>query len=125
MAAFFVSIDGGRLWQVDSNSTLQQGSMNWDNRCCWCGSRRHAVGRKSAEILLHRCEIPLTTTAEMLLYTASRAQLVEELIERPGRWLYDQRSISAGQRSIRAARRVDTEQLWQVGQIATRDGCPI
>lgn len=38
------------------------------------------LGESLREILLHRQEIPLSMKSEMLLYMASRAQLVEEVI---------------------------------------------
>ena len=38
------------------------------------------LGERLREILLHKAEIPLAGRAEMLLYMASRAQLVDEVI---------------------------------------------
>lgn len=80
------------------------------------------LGEALREILLHRQEIPLTGTAEMLLYMASRAELVAECI-RPalesGKTVITDRFLLANVVYQGCAGGLDTEQLWQVGEIAT------
>jgi dTMP kinase len=80
------------------------------------------LGEALREILLHRQEIPLATTAEMLLYMASRAQLVEELI-RPalnsGQTVVTDRFLLANVVYQGSAGGLDPNHIWQVGKIAT------
>ncbi len=81
-----------------------------------------ALGEALREILLHRQEIPLSMTAEMLLYMASRAQLVSQII-RPalaaGQVVIADRYLLANVVYQGCAGGQDVEQIWQVGQIAT------
>ena len=80
------------------------------------------LGEALREILLHRQEIPLTGTAEMLLYMASRAELVAECI-RPalesGRTVITDRFLLANVVYQGCAGGLAPSQLWQVGDIAT------
>ena len=80
------------------------------------------LGEALREILLHRQEIPLTGTAEMLLYMASRAELVAECI-RPalesGRTVITDRFLLANVVYQGCAGGLAPSQLWQVGEIAT------
>ncbi len=80
------------------------------------------LGEALREILLHRQEIPLVGTAEMLLYMASRAQLVAECI-RPalenGQTVITDRFLLANVVYQGSAGGLDPAQLWQVGRIAT------
>jgi dTMP kinase len=80
------------------------------------------LGEALREILLHRQEIPLTGTAEMLLYMASRAELVAECI-RPalesGKTVIADRFLLANVVYQGCAGGLDANQLWQVGEIAT------
>jgi dTMP kinase len=80
------------------------------------------LGEALREILLHRQEIPLTGTAEMLLYMASRAELVAECI-RPalesGKIVITDRFLLANVVYQGCAGGLDPGQLWQVGEIAT------
>lgn len=80
------------------------------------------LGEALREILLHRQEIPLTGTAEMLLYMASRAELVSECI-RPaiesGKSVITDRFLLANVVYQGCAGGLDPSQLWQVGEIAT------
>lgn len=80
------------------------------------------LGETLREILLHRQEIPLCMEAEMLLYMASRAQLVHETI-RPA---LEANQIVIADRFLLAnvvyqgvAGGIATEKIWQVGAIAT------
>ena len=80
------------------------------------------LGEALREILLHRQEIPLTGTAEMLLYMASRAELVAECI-RPalesGKTVITDRFLLANVVYQGCAGGLDPNQIWQVGEIAT------
>ena len=80
------------------------------------------LGEALREILLHRQEIPLTGTAEMLLYMASRAELVAECI-RPalesGKSVITDRFLLANVVYQGCAGELNPMQIWQVGEIAT------
>ena len=80
------------------------------------------LGDAVREILLHREDIPLSMTSEMLLYMAARAQLVEEQI-RPalarGDVVLCDRFLLANVVYQGCAGGLDVETLWQVGKIAT------
>ncbi len=80
------------------------------------------LGDAVREILLHKKEIPLGLTTEMLLYMASRAQLVEELI-RPrlnaGETVISDRFLLANIVYQGHAGGLETETIRRVGQIAT------
>ncbi|MFN7732737.1 MAG: dTMP kinase [Pirellula sp.] len=84
------------------------------------GSTR--LGDAVREILLHREDIPLATTSEMLLYMAARAQLVAENI-RPaldaGATVICDRFLLANVVYQGCAGGMDVEHLWTVGRIAT------
>ena len=86
-----------------------------------------ALGEALREILLHRQEIPLAMTAEMLLYMASRAQLVSQII-RPalaeGQVVIADRYLLANVVYQGSAGGQDVDQIWQVGQIATQGLMP-
>lgn len=80
------------------------------------------LGEALRDILLHRQEIPLCMEAEMLLYMASRAQLVHDTI-RPA---LDADQVVIADRFLLAnvvyqgvAGGLETEKIWQVGAIAT------
>jgi dTMP kinase len=82
-----------------------------------------ALGEAVREILLHREEIPISPSAEMLLYMAARAQLVNEQI-RPAlaadRIVISDRYLLANVVYQGCAGGVDLEHLWTVGEIATQ-----
>jgi dTMP kinase len=80
------------------------------------------LGERLREILLHKAEIPLSGRAEMLLYMASRAQLVDQVI-RPA---FEARRVVVSDRFLLAnvvyqghAGGLDAEDLWRVGAVAT------
>ncbi len=124
MRGMFVSLDG-----VDGagKSTQVKLLIEWlQNRGREVVSIRDPGGTKLGEalreILLHRQEIPLAMTAEMLLYMASRAQLVSEII-RPA--LQDNKVVVADRYLLANvvyqghAGGLPTESIWAVGSIAT------
>lgn len=80
------------------------------------------LGEALREILLHRTEIQLDRAAEMLLYMASRAQLVAEKL-RPALvhndYVITDRFLLANVVYQGCAGGLDVEQIWQVGQVAT------
>ena len=80
------------------------------------------AGEAIREILLHREEIPLATTTEMLLYMSARAQLVSEQI-RPalaaGMIVLCDRYLLANVVYQGYGGGLDPETIWQVGNIAT------
>ncbi|MCE2800291.1 MAG: dTMP kinase [Planctomycetaceae bacterium] len=83
------------------------------------------LGTAIREILLHREDIPLANTTEMLLYMAARAQLVAENIQpalQAGETIVCDRFLLANVVYQGSAGGLDVEDLWQVGQIATA-GC--
>lgn len=85
------------------------------------------LGETIRDILLHREEIPLSMTAEMLLYMAARSQLVEEEI-RPaleqGISIICDRFLLANVVYQGSAGGLPVDQLWTVGHIATGGICP-
>jgi dTMP kinase len=120
----FITLDGvdggGKSTQVQR---LQESLLA---RGCSCrtfrdpGSTR--LGEALREILLHRHEIPLAAHAEMLLYMASRAQLVAEVL-RPALeecdFVITDRYLLANVVYQGVAGGLPPEEIWQVGRVAT------
>jgi len=80
------------------------------------------LGEAVRDILLHRQEIPLALRAEMLLYMASRAQLVSEAIVpalQKGEIVLCDRYLLANVVYQGSAGGLEVESLWQVGRVAT------
>lgn len=124
MAGMFFCLDG-----VDGGGKSTQVRM----LCDWLQARGQRtlslrdpgatrLGEALRDILLHRQEIPLTMTAEMLLYMASRAQLVQEII-RPaldmGTIVICDRFLLANVVYQGSAGGIDVAAIWQVGEVAT------
>jgi dTMP kinase len=84
------------------------------------GSTR--LGEAVRELLLHRHDLAIHRRAEMLLYMAARAQMVEEVI-RPaldaGKSVVCDRYLLANVAYQAHGGGLDAEALWQVGEIAT------
>lgn len=81
-----------------------------------------ALGEALREILLHRQEIPLANTAEMLMYMASRAQLVAEFIQPTldrGDIVITDRFLLANVVYQGSAGGLPPDNIWEVGRIAT------
>ena len=80
------------------------------------------LGESIRNILLHREDIPLAMTAEMLLYMASRAQLVQELILpalSSGQTVVCDRFLLANVVYQGSAGGLGIEDLWSIGRVAT------
>ena len=81
-----------------------------------------AVGDAIRQILLDRHDLHLAATAEMLLYMAARAQLVEEVV-RPalarGEWVISDRFLLANVVYQGHAGGLDVELIRRVGDVAT------
>jgi dTMP kinase len=82
-----------------------------------------ALGEKVRSVLLARDGAPISRQAEMLLYMAARAQLVEEVI-RPalaaGKTVVSDRFLLANVVYQGHAGGLDADEIWRVGRIATR-----
>jgi dTMP kinase len=124
MPGLFISLDGvdggGKSTQVDM---LRQWFQQQDREVV---SIRDPGGTKLGEalreILLHRQEIELSMTAEMLLYMASRAQLVAEVIQpalAADKVVIADRFLLANVVYQGSAGGEDVERIWQVGEVAT------
>ena len=123
----FISLDGidggGKSTQIEllANWLISQGHRVQTHRDP--GSTK--LGSAVREILLHREDIPLANTTEMLLYMAARAQLVSENIRpalQAGETIVCDRFLLANVVYQGSAGGLDVEDLWRVGQIATA-GC--
>lgn len=81
-----------------------------------------ALGDRLRSILLDRSNIPISMRSEMLLYMASRAQLVEEII-RPaldaGKVVVTDRYLLSNVVYQGYAGGLDVADLWQIGKVAT------
>lgn len=125
----FITLDGvdggGKSTQIER---LQQWLISRGKTCQTFrdpGSTR--LGEALRDILLHREEIPLAAHAEMLLYMASRAQLVQEVL-RPALaqcdYVITDRYLLANVVYQGVAGGLDPDVIWQVGQIATGNLAP-
>ena len=99
----------------------------------WLEAQGHAVtlcrdpgttqlGERLREILLHSFETPISMRAEMFLYMAARAQLVEEIIRTAlaaGQTVISDRFLLANVVYQGHAGGLPVETLWQVGEVAT------
>lgn len=90
-----------------------------------------ALGEAVREILLHREDIELNPNSEMLLYMASRAQLVAEKIRpalQSGKIVVCDRFLLASVVYQGVAGGLSVEDLWAIGKVATgglRPDCTI
>lgn len=81
-----------------------------------------ALGENLREILLHRQEIAFGMRAEMLMYMASRAQMVEEVMVpalEKGQVVLADRFLLANVVYQGSAGGLSTDVIWSVGTVAT------
>lgn len=122
----FDGIDGaGKSTQIERFCDWLEGQGREVVTCRDPGSTR--LGEVIREILLHREEIPLAMRAEMLLYMAARAQLVEDVI-RPalaaGKTVVSDRFLLANVVYQGHAGGLDPDALWRIGEVATAGVSP-
>lgn len=125
----FISLDG-----VDGSGKSTQHAM----LCEWLREQGHevvacrdpgttAVGDALRDLILQQDKVPIAKRTEMLLYMASRAQLVAEVI-RPaldaGKTVVSDRYLLANVVYQGHALGLDVDMLWQVGRIATNGVMP-
>lgn len=124
MAGCFFSFDG-----IDGVGKTTQMALFHD----WLTERGHEVvqcrdpggttlGEAIREIVLHKTEHSIGSVSELLLYMASRAQLVEEVI-RPAldanKTVISDRFLLSNVAYQGHAGGVDVAEAWQVGHVAT------
>jgi dTMP kinase len=123
-SGFFISLDGpdggGKTTQAARLAGWLRGQGREVRTCRDPGGT--ALGDRLRAILLDRHEIPVGLRAEMLLYMASRAQLVDEVI-RPaleaGTVVVCDRFLLANVVYQGSAGGLPVADLWQIGTIAT------
>ena len=130
MEGLFLSLDGvdgcGKSTQID----LLTKWLRSENRevCCTREPGGTQLGEMLREILLHRKEIQVDLRAEMLLYMASRAQLMDEVV-RPalseGKVVIADRFLLANVVYQGHAGGLPPDIIWQVGKVATQGLLPI
>ena len=128
LAGKFIVIDGpdgaGKSTQLDMLTGRLESSGVSVQRAVDPGGTD--TGQKIREILLHRKDLSLSPMCETLLFTASRAQLVAEVI-RPaidaGRTVLCDRFISATI-AYQGALGVDRDLVLRLGRIAVEDTFP-
>ncbi|RMF95850.1 MAG: dTMP kinase [Planctomycetota bacterium] len=85
------------------------------------------LGEAVRELILHRLDIDVSGRAEMLLYMAARAQLVDEVV-RPaleaGKMVVSDRFLLSNVVYQGYGGGLDIEALWQVGKTAIGDTFP-
>ncbi len=120
----FISLDGidgaGKSTQIDL--LRQHLESKGISVICFRDPGSTKLGEAVREILLHREDIPLATTSEMLLYMAARAQLVAEQL-RPalesGSTVICDRFLLANVVYQGVAGGLSVDDLWAVGKCAT------
>ena len=120
----FISLDGidgaGKSTQIELlRQHLESKGISVD---CFRDPGSTKLGEAVREILLHREDIPLANTSEMLLYMAARAQLVAEQL-RPaldaGATVICDRFLLANVVYQGVAGGLNIADLWSVGKCAT------
>jgi len=123
MQGLFFSIDGGDgVGKTTQMELFCQwlGEQGCDAVSCRDPGSTH-LGEAVREILLGRHDLPIDRRAEMLLYMAARAQLVEEVIRpalRQGKTVVCDRFLLANVVYQGYGGGLDVEVLWRVGEIA-------
>jgi len=125
----FLSIDG-----IDGcGKSTQVGRL-----CRWLAARGRevvacrdpgstALGEAIRELLLERHDLDIRGRAEMLLYMAARAQMVDEVIQpalAEGKTVVSDRYLLANVVYQGHGGGLDVETLWQVGRVATGGRMP-
>ncbi len=80
------------------------------------------LGERIRDLLLNHHQLPISRRAEMLLYMAARAQLVEEVIQpalAAGKVVVSDRFLLANVVYQAHAGGLDPATVWQVGDVAT------
>ena len=120
----FISLDGidgaGKSTQIDL--LRQHLKANGASVECFRDPGSTKLGEAVREILLHREDIPLANTSEMLLYMAARAQLVAEQLRpalQSGSTVICDRFLLANVVYQGVAGGLDVDDLWLVGKCAT------
>lgn len=118
----FDGLDGvGKTTQLDLFCQWLRDTGHDVLRCVDPGSTR--LGEAVREILLDKKEIEIARTAEMLLFMAARAQLVEEVIApalSAGKTVVSDRYLLANVVYQGHAGGLDIDTLWRIGEVATR-----
>jgi dTMP kinase len=120
----FISLDGidgaGKSTQIDMLRCHLESKGR--SVACFRDPGSTQLGEAIREILLHREDIPLANTSEMLLYMAARAQLVVDQI-RPaleeGKTVICDRFLLANVVYQGVAGGLNVDELWAVGKCAT------
>ena len=120
----FISLDGidgaGKSTQIDL--LRQYLESKGATVACFRDPGSTKLGEAVREILLHREDIPLACTSEMLLYMAARAQLVAEQLRpalQSGSTVICDRFLLANVVYQGVAGGLDVDDLWLVGKCAT------
>jgi dTMP kinase len=125
----FISLDGidgaGKSTQIE----MLRAWLEHQGRevLCFRDPGATKLGESVREILLHREDIPLSMTAEMLLYMASRAQLVADEIKpalAQNKTVICDRFLLANVVYQGTAGGLPVEDLWSIGRVATGGLCP-
>ena len=124
LASMFISLDGidgaGKSTQIE----MLRAWFDSQGRevVCFRDPGATKLGESIREILLHREDIPLSMTAEMLLYMASRAQLVADEIKpalAQNKTVICDRFLLANVVYQGSAGGLSVEDLWTIGDVAT------
>lgn len=125
----FISIDGidgaGKTTQISMLCEVLQSEGRQVARFRDPGTTK--LGEAVREILLHREEIPLDRTTEMLLYMACRAQLVSEQIQpalATGCTVVCDRYLLANVVYQGSTGELSPDVIWGVGKVATKGVFP-
>ncbi len=120
----FISLDGidgaGKSTQIDL--LRQYLESKGATVVCFRDPGSTKLGESIREILLHREDILLASTSEMLLYMAARAQLVDEQLRpalQSGSTVICDRFLLANIVYQGVAGGLDVNELWSVGKCAT------
>jgi dTMP kinase len=122
----FDGIDGvGKSTQIDRFCAWLESLGKTVVRCRDPGST--SLGDAVRDILLHRNELKIDRTAEMFLYMAARAQLVNEVIQPAlarGDVVVSDRYLLANVVYQGHAGGLDVNEIWRIGKSATQGIVP-